>query len=196
MNKKLKFKKFTLKLVDLAKYGFLVEPRYYFYGWSKMKSCFARSSVAQKLLLAEKYLPKGCNFKIWDGFRTRQTQRLIRLSFKKRLENLHPDWGSKRILDALNIFTGLPGKKVTLKGHFTGGALDLTIVNENGEELDMGVDFDDITEKASLNYFEKKKSLNWRGKNVKKNRRLLKGVMKKSGFKPYLPEWWHWFYDR
>jgi D-alanyl-D-alanine dipeptidase len=195
---KLKYKNTVLKMVNLKDFGFLVEPRYYFYGWSNLKSCYARQSVTKKLLEAKKYLPKGYNFKIWDGFRTKETQRLIRISFRKRLENLHSDWNSKVILKALNIFAGPPIKKLTLRlrNHFTGGSLDLTIVNKKGEELDMGTDFDDCTEKAVLDYYEKKKTLNWREKIIKKNRRLLKRVMKKAGFLPYLPEWWHWSYNR
>ena len=195
-NFKIKFKNKTLKIVDLKDYNFLIEPRYYFYSWSNLKSCYARFSVVKRLLLAKKYLPKGYNFKIWDGFRTRKTQRLMRLSFKKRLENLHPDRGPKKILSALNMFTGLPNRKATMKGHFTGGAIDLTIINEKGEELDMGTDFDDITEKAALNYYEKKKILNSREKIIKKNRRLLTKTMTKAGFKSYPAEWWHWSYSR
>lgn len=195
-NFKIKFKNKVLKIVDLKDYEFLVEPRYYFYGWSNFKSCYARNSVAKRLLLAKKYLPRGYNFKIWDGFRRKETQKLLRISFRKRLENLHSEWSSKKILEALNMFTGLPNKKTTMKGHFTGGAIDLTIINEKNEELDMGTDFDDITEKAALNYYENKKSLNSSEKNIKKNRRLLAKVMKKAGFKSYPPEWWHWSYDR
>lgn len=195
-NFKIKFKSKTLKIVDLRDFGFLIEPRYYFYGWSNLKSCYARFSVAKRLFLAKKYLPKGYNFKIWDGFRKKETQRFIRINFKRRLENLHPDWGKKKILETLNLFTGPPLKKArpTMKGHFTGGAIDLTIINEKEEELDMGTDLDDITEKAALNYFEKKKLLSAREKNIKKNRRLLARVMKKAGFKSYPPEWWHWSY--
>ena len=162
-NFKMKFKNKTLKIVDLKDYGFLTEPRYYFYGWSNLKSCYARNSVAKRLLLAKRFLPKGYNFKIWDGFRTKETQKLLRISFKKRLENLYLDWDPKQILKSLNIFTGSPIKKIRLRlrNHFTGGAVDLTLVNKQGEELDMGTDFDDLTERAALNYFENKKSLNW-----------------------------------
>lgn len=195
---KLKFKKNYLKIVDLKEFGFLVEPYYYFYGWSNLKSCFARFSVVKRLLLAKSYLPKGYNFKIWDGFRRKETQGLLRISFRKRLENLYPDWNSKKIFKALNIFTGPPIRKICLRlrNHFTGGAIDLTIVNEKGKEIDMGTDFDDITERATLNYYENKKFLNSKEKIIKKNRKLLTKVMKKAYFKPYLAEWWHWSYNR
>jgi len=189
-NFNIKFKNKVLKIVDLKDYGFLVEPRYYFYGWSNLKSCYARLSVAKRLLLAKKYLPKGYNFEIWDGFRRKETQKFIRMNFKRRLENLHQDWDKKKILETLNCFTGPPLKKTrpAMKGHFTGGAVDLTIVDKKEEELDMGTDFDDVTEKAALNYYEKKKFLNSREKIIKKNRRLLTKVMKKADFKSYPPE--------
>ena len=118
---KLKFKNTYLKIVGLKEFNFLVEPRYYFYGWSDLKSCFVRVSVVKKLILAKSYLPKGYNFKIWDGFRRKETQRLLRISFRKRLENLYPDWNSKKISKALNIFTGSPIKKIRLRlrNHFT-----------------------------------------------------------------------------
>ena len=198
-NFKIRFKNKTLEIVNLEDYGFLVEPRYYFYGWSNLKSCYARFSVAKRLLFAKKYLPKGYNFKIWDSFRTKETQKLLRRSFRKRLENLHPEWDSKKILEALNVFTGSPVwkvKKIRLTGHFFGGAVDLTIVNKQGEELDMGTDFDDITERAALHYFKDKRSLNRQEKAVKKSRRLLSKVMKKAGFKSYPAEWWHWSYNK
>lgn len=196
---KIQFKKKVLKIVDLKNYGFLTEPRYYFYGWSNFESCYARLSVVKKLLLAKKYLPKGYNFKIWDGFRTRKTQALSRISFKKRLKNLYPNWNAKKIFEALNIFTGLPIykiKDIRLTGHFSGGALDLTIVNRKEEEIDMGTDFDDVSEQAPLNYYRKKGSLDCREKIVRRNRRLLADAMGKADFKPYLAEWWHWSYNR
>jgi len=196
---KIRFKNKNFKIVDLKDFGFLVEPRYYFYGWSNLKSCYARFSVAKRLLLVRKYLLKGYNFKIWDSFRRKETQKFIRMNFKRRLENLHPNWNSEKILEALNIFTGSPMrkiKKIRLTGHFFGGAVDLTIINEKGDELDMGTDFDDITERATLNYYENKKFLNSRERAIKRNRRLLTKVMKKAGFNSYPPEWWHWSYSR
>lgn len=38
-----------IKFVDIKKYGFVVEPRYYFYGWSKSARILARKSLVEAL---------------------------------------------------------------------------------------------------------------------------------------------------
>lgn len=69
-------------------------------------------------------------------------------------------------------------------GHTRGSTLDLTIVDVDGNELDMGSPWDffgpeswpfheDLTEKQ------------------KSNRMLLRNLMIKHGFQPYDKEWWH-----
>ena len=78
--------------------------------------------------------------------------------------------------------------------HLGGGAVDLTIVNGKGKELDMGGDTFD--EREALNYYERKKNLTKREKEIRKNRRLLKKVMTKAGFKAYSKEWVHWRYGK
>ena len=79
-----------------------------------------------------------------------------------------------------------------LDTHRNGGSFDLTIVNREGEELYMGTDFDDLTDKAATDYFEHKKKLTYMEKEARNNRRLLKITMIQAGFKNYDPEWWHW----
>jgi len=174
------------KFVDLGKYEFLMEPRYYFYGWSRSGKILARKSVARKLIEAKSYLPKGYNFKIWDCKRTRATQLLMLDSFRKRLKILHPRFSKRKIEELVWTFGARPVKKVErLDVHRNGGSVDLTIIDKSGEELYMGTEFDNLTEKAALNYFEKKKKLNLLEKEAQKNRRLLKRVMRKAGFMSY-----------
>jgi len=190
-------KKVKLKLVDLGKYGYVMEPRYYFYGWSTSGKILARESVAKKLVEAKKNLPKGFNFKIWDCIRSRAIQLRMLDSFRKRLKLLHPELSKKKVEALVWTFGAKPVKKVDrLDVHRNGGSVDLTILDREGNELYMGTEFDDLTEKAALDYFEKKKKLNLLEKEARKNRRLLKRVMKKAGFISYSPEWWHWSYDK
>jgi len=185
-----------LKLVDLKKYGFVAEPRYYFYGWSHFGKILARESVAKKLIEAKKNLPKGYNFKIWDCKRSRTTQLLMLDSFRRRLKISHPTFSEKKIEELVWTFGAKPVKKVErLDVHRNGGSLDLTIIDKSGQELYMGTEFDDLSKKAALDYFEKKKKLNLLEREAQKNRRLIKRVMKKTGFINYPPEWWHWSYE-
>lgn len=185
------------KLVDIAKYGFAAEPRYFFHGWNNLQNIKTRKSVAIKLKEAKKLLPLKYNFKVWDGHRTIETQILMLNSFYKRIKSAHPNWNKQRIKQETLKFGAQPVKIVKeLDTHRNGGALDLTIIDRNGSELYMGTDHDDLTAKAALDYFERKNSLSILDKHAQKNRKLLKKVMIKSGFKPYLAEWWHWSYDK
>jgi D-alanyl-D-alanine dipeptidase len=177
--------------------GFVNEPRYYVYGWSKSSTIKARPSVIRKLKLARTLLPRGYNFKIWDGQRTYATQLLMHRNFRRRLKKMYPRLTPKKLDQLATKFSGGLVKRITrLDTHRRGGALDLTIVDRHGDELYMGTDLDNLTIKARTNYYEHKTKLSAKEIIARRNRRLLKRVMTKAGFKNYAPEWWHWSYTR
>lgn len=75
--------------------------------------------------------------------------------------------------------------------HNYGAAVDLTIVNEFGEELDMGTPYDFFGEEA---HPAKEMQMLLEGKLTEeqiKNRKLLREVMQKAGFSQLPTEWWH-----
>jgi len=75
--------------------------------------------------------------------------------------------------------------------HNYGVAIDLSIVDEKGNELDMGSKFDcfnEISSPSFENEMLKKGKLNI---NQINNRDLLRKVMKKAGFTGISNEWWH-----
>ncbi len=74
--------------------------------------------------------------------------------------------------------------------HNYGIAVDVTIVDETGNELDMGFSPFYKSDVAIYWDYAKLKILNL-SKKQKKNRELLSSVMKKSGFIPLSFEWWH-----
>ena len=74
--------------------------------------------------------------------------------------------------------------------HTTGGAVDVTLVDKNGVELDMGTHFDEFSEKAHTDYFEK----NCENPIVRENRRILYNAMIGAGFTNLPSEWWHYDY--
>jgi len=73
-----------LKFIDLKNYGFVLEPRYYFYDWAKTGKILARESLVKKLIESKSFLPKGYNLKIWDCKRPRKLQLTMIESFKRR----------------------------------------------------------------------------------------------------------------
>lgn len=75
--------------------------------------------------------------------------------------------------------------------HNYGVAVDLTIVDDNGNELDMGTPVDHLGVEANI---DRELQLVKRGvisENSRQNRLLLRRVMKNAGFSTIRTEWWH-----
>ena len=87
-----------------------------------------------------------------------------------------------------NIYVANP-KKTGL--HNYGAAVDVTITDDLGIELDMGTPFDFFGEEAQP---AKEKEMLKKGKLTQKqldNRKLLRSAMNQAGFITYSREWWH-----
>lgn len=70
-------------------------------------------------------------------------------------------------------------------GHNRGIAVDLTIVHlSTGKELEMGTGFDNFSDSAHQDY-------TLLPVTVLQNRRLLRSLMEKNGFRALETEWWH-----
>ena len=106
----------------------------------------------------------GYYFKIFDAYRPSYVQETL-WEFSP-----NPDFLS-------NPIKGSP--------HTKGIAIDLTLVDLHGNELDMGTKFDDFTKNA----YHLSKDI---GTKVKINRRLLLSIMTLAGFDFYHKEWWHY----
>lgn len=69
--------------------------------------------------------------------------------------------------------------------HNRGVAVDLTIVDLNNQELDMGTEFDYFGEEAHHTYTN-------HSDEIQQNRTLLKTLMEQYGFASIRTEWWHY----
>ncbi|MES1200940.1 MAG: M15 family metallopeptidase, partial [Pseudomonadota bacterium] len=77
----------------------------------------------------------------------------------------------------------------------TGGAVDLTIVWQDGEPLYMGSLFDDATALAGTDRFERDMDEpSFSHDEARANRRLLYWLMIEAGFSNHPDEWWHYSY--
>ena len=126
--------------------------------------CFLRAAVAKKIDAIQKELETiGLGLKIWDGYRPLSAQRFLWAIMPDERYVMDPAKGSK---------------------HNRGSAVDLTLVDKQGNELLMPTGFDDFTEKAYGDY----KAL---PQEAIDNRELLKNIMVKYNFIPQPAEWWH-----
>ena len=145
-----------------------------FYGG--LKTAYLRKEVALKLSRAQKLLRSkhpGYALLILDAARPRSVSRKMYQQVK----------GTK-----YQRFVADPDKGSM---HNYGIAVDITIVDASGDELDMGYS---PFRKSTLELywlFAKKKLGVKLSDRQKKNRRLLADTMVKAGFYPLDFEWWH-----
>lgn len=130
--------------------------------------CLLRAKVAKALAHAQqKFKEKGYRIKLYDCYRP--------LDVQKQMWKIKPD----------DRYVGNPYGNGSV--HNKGAAVDLTLVNSQGEELDMGTPFD---------YFGREAHHAYTGfpQQVLDNRKLLKQTLEESGFQPITSEWWHYSY--
>lgn len=166
----------------------IYEPKYYNRGIpDAIKDCYMREKVYQMLLKALVLLPTGYGIKIYDAWRPFEVQRFLYDEWVHKLitEN---DLDSETAEERAKQFVSAPGKDPQKPFvHATGGAIDLTIIDSDKKELDMGTPFDDFSVLAHTDSFE-----NSDNEEIKNNRRLLYSVMTNAGFTNYPSEWWHY----
>jgi D-alanyl-D-alanine dipeptidase len=174
-------------------------PEYYIQGLKgSLPVCYARLSVFKKILKAAELLPKGYKFVVLDAWRPIEVQQFLYDQFKSIVRERHPEIKDEdKITEMTTQFVGLPSLDYNKPGgHNAGGAVDLTIADENGIWLDMGTCFDETTDRTVTRYYEEKLEsgdhLSEREIGICKNRRLLYHIMIKVGFTNYTEEWWHY----
>ena len=129
--------------------------------------CYLRKSTAKALVKAnEEFKSLGYRIKLFDCYRP--------LSVQKKMWKILP--GTHYVANPAK------GSK-----HNRGAAVDLTLVDAQGKELDMGTPFDFFGKKAHH-------TCTTLPKKVLENRKLLKDVLNKYNFKSIFSEWWHYEY--
>ncbi len=130
--------------------------------------CFLRPEAATALVRAHNALKKkGMGLKMFDCYRPRPYQQRL----WDKVPN--PDYVT-------------PPAKGSM--HSRGAAVDLTIVDANGKELDMGTPYDFFGREAHTDY-------NGHPAAVQANRELLRTTLQAVGFKGIRTEWWHFSYQ-
>ncbi len=126
--------------------------------------CLLRKETAKKLAAANaEFMADGYRLKIWDAYRP--------LSVQEALWEEKPD----------PVYVADPE---TGSNHNRGAAVDVTLVDEEGRELEMPTGFDVFTAEASRSYPDIPRE-------ARDNMEYLTEVMINNGFTPIESEWWH-----
>lgn len=126
---------------------------------------YLRKVVAEKLSAANKFaLDKfGYSIKIFDGYRPRSVQYKMWEVYPNPNYVADPKKGSR---------------------HNRGAAVDITLIDAKGNELEMGTPYDTFEKTA---HFSSPKI----SKTARRNRDILRSIMVNFGFKGISTEWWH-----
>ncbi|MBQ4914625.1 M15 family metallopeptidase [Maribacter sp. MMG018] len=127
--------------------------------------CYTRVKTVKALIAAnEDFMKKGVKIKFYDCYRPNSVQ------YKMWDIVPNPQYVANPVKGSI---------------HNKGGAVDITLVNMEGEELDMGTDFDFFGKRAYHDNYDLPQE-------ILDNRKLLKETMEKHGFWSTRTEWWHY----
>jgi D-alanyl-D-alanine dipeptidase len=128
-------------------------------------ACFLNLEAAENLRLAVDLAADiGLRFKLFDGFRPTEAVQAL--------------WDHTPNADFLSApSSGSP--------HSRGAAIDLTLIDSAGRELEMGTGFDAMTPSS----YHGARDIS---AEAQRNRAILLGVMTAAGWDFYQNEWWHY----
>ncbi len=104
-------------------------------------------------------------------------------------ENLSPQQRDAVTEKTLRLWAIPSDDPATPPLHSTGAAIDCTLMDEAGREVDMGSPLDENSDRSNPNYFLN--SSDEKGRRAHSNRELLHKVMGEAGFRRHPTEWWH-----
>lgn len=132
--------------------------------YPKTARCYLRLKVAERLAAVQKSLEqKELGLKVYDCYRPRPVQAKLWALVPDERYVANPKNGSR---------------------HNRGAAIDLTLVDKNGDELAMPTPYDDFSSRAHRSYQDLPAE-------ALKNRATLEAAMVAQGFLPLPTEWWH-----
>ncbi|HEY9752441.1 MAG TPA: M15 family metallopeptidase [Coleofasciculaceae cyanobacterium] len=161
---------------------------------------FVRQGVCDRLLLAQTQLERerpGWQIQIFDGYRPIAVQQFMvdhTLQTLAQAQGLDPQQMTvserQTLLTQVYEFWALPSlNPATPPPHSTGGAIDVTLVDQSGHPLDMGSPIDEISPRSYPDYFKTPSTPEQHAFN--RHRQQLKRVMTMAGFEQHPNEWWH-----
>jgi D-alanyl-D-alanine dipeptidase len=149
-----------------------------------------RAGLAERLGRAAAALPPGLLLRVVEGHRSAADQQAIITSYAAELCRLHPGIAA----DELRRLTSRFVAPLEVAPHVAGAAVDLTLVDVCGDELDLGTPVDATPEESDGGCWFAADGI---GADARAHRDLLARVLGGAGLVNYPTEWWHWsFGDR
>ncbi|ALV31740.1 M15 family metallopeptidase [Streptomyces sp. CdTB01] len=146
-----------------------------------------RRGVLERLRTAQTLLPDGLRLLFVEGFRPLPLQRRYFERYAGELRTAHPDWPAGRIHEAASRYVSPPD----LAPHSAGAAVDLTLADADGRELDLGTAMNASPEQSDGACYTGAGNI---GAEARAHRAVLGAALGEAGLVNYPTEWWHWSY--
>jgi len=146
-----------------------------------------RSGLLERLGQAQAALPAGLHLLVVEGYRPLALQQAYFTGYSDWLRGEHPDWSSATVATMASRYIAPP----EVAPHTAGAAVDLTLCDAAGVELDMGAAVNATPEDSEGACYFAAASVTG---VARANRDLLARVLGGAGLVNYPTEWWHWSY--
>lgn len=147
---------------------------------------YVRKALAERLASAQEALPAGYAFMVYEGLRPQHLQELYFETYRADLLTSDPTLSDDECFRLTSRFTCPPD----IAPHVSGAALDLTLCDGNGNELDLGTPIN-ATPETSRGACYTAAAVD---DSARRNRDVMGTALRSAGFVNYPTEWWHWSY--
>jgi D-alanyl-D-alanine dipeptidase len=149
-----------------------------------------RSGLAERLEVARDLLPPGLALRVVEGHRSVTDQEAIIARYSAEVCARRPGVSATDLERLTSRFVAPVG----VAPHVAGAAVDLTLVDVCGEELDLGTPIDATPEDSDGACYFAARGIS---PDARAHRDLLATALGAAGLVNYPTEWWHWsFGDR
>ena len=154
-----------------------------------------RKTVYEKLLEAQSLLNDGMFFCLYEAYRSLALQKTLFDHRFKIVQSHHTNWTNDEIFEEttkmVSPVVNKDGSK-NIPPHSTGAAVDVYLINKNGEPLDMGIHPKDwMEDENDLLSLTDSKNIS---AVAQTNRQIMSNALTQVGFVNYPTEYWHWSY--
>lgn len=146
---------------------------------------YLRQTVADMLNAAAANLPEQYRLQVSTALRTIDEQRRHWDTYYAKLRSEHPDWPEAVLRRAVNRYFA-PTDQPAPPGHCTGGAVDVQLLDEDGNVLDLSAPLDNW-----------QAAYTWTCRispEARERRMILVRAMLDAGFSNCREEFWHYSY--
>ena len=168
--------------------------------YGKKSPFYLREGVLKRLIEAQAKLQQqhsGWQLQVFDAYRPIAVQQYmvdytLREAAQAKGLQLEKLTESQReaLLALVYEFWAVPSADPAMPPpHSTGGAIDLTLVDETGQPVEMGSPIDELSPRSYPNHFAV--SEDPRDRAFHQHRQWLRSVMLDAGFQQHPNEWWH-----